>query len=438
MSQRIAFNPVDTLIFDVDRTRDPWSVHCEVRVTGRLDAERLAAAATAALRRHPMARARMEPFGGSTRRFQWLIDDGYTAVPLVIAESADDTAAEALRSQLLSRRVDLHVAPPLSLGLAHHPGGDYLIMNLSHVVGDGMSGYRLMTSICRAYAGVADPVPDLPLDLVRNLRAHVGSRTIKDATTRFKGVKGLISDTRGPGKPVRVAIDGGIDKAQGYGFQLLRLGQRETAQVMARRKKPATVNDLLLAGLALAVRRFNDRHDVTPGRVSFMMPVNLRPAEWSRELVSNIVSFVPVAVSAEHQSDLGTAQKAVGVRTAELKEQRQSGTMVDILGMTSIWPAGVRHAAIRLSRGAVVDPILDTAVLSNLGNIPEPLDFGADAGVATELWFSPPASMPLGTAVGAATMNDEMFLTIRYCNAQYDKAGAAAFADTYRRVLLDD
>jgi hypothetical protein len=35
-------------------------------------------------------------------------------------------------------------------------------------------------------------------------------------------------------------------------------------------------------------------------------------------------------------------------------------------------------------------------------------------------------------------MNDEMFLTIRYCNAQYDKAGAAAFADTYRRVLLDD
>ena len=26
--------------------------------------------------------------------------------------------------------------------LARHPEGDYLIMNLSHVVGDGMSAYR--------------------------------------------------------------------------------------------------------------------------------------------------------------------------------------------------------------------------------------------------------------------------------------------------------
>ena len=42
------------------------------------------------------------------------------------------------------------------------------------------------------------------------------------------------------------------------------------------------------------------------------------------------------------------------------------------------------------------------------------------------------------TGIGAATMNDEMFLTLRYSRRQYDAAGAAALAATWRQVLLGD
>jgi hypothetical protein len=45
--------------------------------------------------------------------------------------------------------------------------------------------------------------------------------------------------------------------------------------------------------------------------------------------------------------------------------------------------------------------------------------------------------MPAGVAVGAAMIDDEIFLTLRYCKAQFHALGAAAFANTWREVLLD-
>jgi hypothetical protein len=44
MSERVPFNRLDMLIYHFDQTPDLWSVRCEVRVGGRLDPSRLAAA----------------------------------------------------------------------------------------------------------------------------------------------------------------------------------------------------------------------------------------------------------------------------------------------------------------------------------------------------------------------------------------------------------
>ena len=279
-------------------------------------------------------------------------------------------------------------------------------------------------------------MPDVNPLAVRDLRGHVGARSVKDAIARARQLKDRVSETRSEGPPARIAIDGGAEGAKGFHFHLLRLGPDLTKQLMAQRRKPATVNDLLVAGLAIAIRRFNAERGVATGRVSVMMPVNLRPPEWSEEVVANIVSFVPVSVLESEQSDLGTAQLAVEARTRVLKEQRLSGTMIDILGMSGIWPVGVRHLFGRTLAVPLANKVLDTAVLSNLGRLAAPLDFGEDAGAATEIWFSPPGQMPLGTAIGAASMNGELFLTIRYCKGQYDAGGAAALAQTWREVLL--
>ena len=208
MSERVPFNRVDTLIYHFDQMADIWGIHFEVRVGGVLDPSRLAAAALEAVRRHPMGRARMEPFGPTTRTFHWLIDDEVAVVPLEIIDCTTDAQVEAALVRLLSRRIDLKVAPPLALALAHHPEGDYLIMNLSHVVGDGMSAYRLMSSICRAYTGSEDTQPVLPLAHVRNLRTHVGCRNLADARTRLRDLARRVSDARNDA-PATLAVDGG-------------------------------------------------------------------------------------------------------------------------------------------------------------------------------------------------------------------------------------
>jgi NRPS condensation-like uncharacterized protein len=295
-----------------------------------------------------------------------------------------------------------------------------------------MSTYRLMTSITRAYAGVEDPVPEVDPLAVRDLRVHAGARSLRDAVLRARDLRDRLSQ----GPPARVAVQGGVPGARGYGFHPLRLGPEEAEEVIARRRKPATVNGLLIAALAIAIGRFNAERGVPTGRVSVMIPVNVRPGAWSEEIVANILSFVSASVSESEQSDLDTAQLAVAARTRALKEQRLAGTMIDLLRLSSISPVGVRHFLARTVRGPIADKLADTAILSNLGRLPLPLDFGDGAGAATELWFSPPGQMPLGIALGAASMNGEMFLTLRYRKARYDAAGAAAFAATWRDVLL--
>jgi hypothetical protein len=71
-------------------------------------------------------------------------------------------------------------------------------------------------------------------------------------------------------------------------------------------------------------------------------------------------------------------------------------------------------------------------MLSNVGRLDD-LSFGAAA--VEELWFSPPARMPLGLAIGTATMNGRLFLSLRYRHRQFDDAAANRFADLYLERL---
>ncbi len=425
---RTPLNVVDQLIFYLDRLPDPWSVHCEVRVPGRLDDARVAVAASEATRLHPLARARLAGFTRRDRRLFWEIADRVDSVPLTVVDCPDDEALCEARSRLLSRRVDLSAAPPFALLLAHGPEGDSLILNLNHVAGDGISSYRLMASIARAYVKADDPTPDLEPFALRDLREHIGRRSPAGGVRRER--------ERPAGRPARVSIDGGRPGVAGFGFHLIRLERAQTAQLTARRNPPASTNDLLIASLAVAIRRFNDDRGVDPLHIAIATPVNLRPPDWPHEIVSNIFSSASVPVLAHQQSEVTRAQLAVAERTRVLKQRRQQGGIIDWPLGDGIWPVGILQLATRMLRGPTARSA-DTAVLSNLGRLPAQLDFGADAGTATELWFSPPGRMPLGLAVGAAIIDDEIFLTIRYCKAQFDASGAAAFAHTWREVLLD-
>jgi integrative and conjugative element protein (TIGR02256 family) len=148
--QTTALNALDEIYLHFDREDEPWSVHLEVGVEGRIDGERLAAAVRAAADHHPMARAQLVPVRATDRRYHWKIagELGDLDLTEVQCEAPDDLARA--REAVLSRSPTLDRPGPFALLLAHHDDGDVLVLNLHHAAGDGMSALRLMGSIARA------------------------------------------------------------------------------------------------------------------------------------------------------------------------------------------------------------------------------------------------------------------------------------------------
>jgi NRPS condensation-like uncharacterized protein len=423
-----ALNQLDQLYLHLDRADEPWGVHFEIRVDGPVDAGRLAAAIETASERHPIARARLAPWRGTDLGYRWEIADASAPAPL---EEADGDLATA-REAFYARAPSLEAAPPFGVLLAHDPGGDSVLLNLHHAAGDGMSAARLMLSIVRAYAGDDDPVPDVDPLAVRDVRSLAGSGSLSERVTRLGALGEHMATWTTP--TARVTTDGGRD-VPGYGFELLELTDDETRAVIERRRAGGTVNDVLLGGLAVAIRRWNAAHDRGCGRIALMMPVNVRPPEWRTEVLANYASYVTVSITASEHEDLDSAIAAAAERTRRIKEAGTAGLMIDLLEIPSVLPAAVKRRLqdlIPLTGNLTVD----TAVLSNLGRLDAIPDLGADAGAVRAVWFSPPGRMPLGTSFGAATLDGRLFLTLRYRHAQFDAEAASAFAAVYRDALL--
>jgi NRPS condensation-like uncharacterized protein len=197
---------------------------------------------------------------------------------------------------------------------------------------------------------------------------------------------------------------------------------------VAKRSGSATVNDVLLGALGVAIRRWNERHEAGVDRMALMMPVNLRPGEWRNDVIGNFASYVTVHLAAAELDDLGQAIEATAERTKRIKQDGVAGLIVDLLEFPTVLPSGVKRRLqdlIPLTGNRVVD----TAVLSNLGRL------DAIPGVRS-VWFSPPGRMPLGASIGVATLGSELFVTLRYRHALFDSHAAADFAALYREVLI--
>jgi NRPS condensation-like uncharacterized protein len=428
--QRTPFNAIDNVILTFDQA-EPYCIHCELRVSGQLDEERLAAAVRAAVLKHPIARSRMAAFKRhGRRRYYWEIADGIENAPLEVLECPDEETLDNARSRFLSQRVDLHTAPPFALLLAHRPNGDSLILSLNHTATDGIGSHRLMRSIAHAYAGVADPVPEFDPLAVRDLSAHVRS-SLMERMRRLRIVYELAAKQRADSAPVRIAGQGSEQRTDD-GIHLLHFNRDETIEVLTHRIPSATVNDLLVASLALAVSRWNDAHKVESQPVEVFMPSNLRPTAWAKEIVSNIVSGASVLIPKNTGNDLASVQLCVAGRTRQIKEHNLTYLAIDFFSLIKVIPTGLRHLILR----RLFENPSDLVPLTNLGELDESLDFGHDAGPATELWISGPTKFPVVTTTSALTMNGEMFLTVRYSRGTFDKAGATAFAETWRETLL--
>jgi NRPS condensation-like uncharacterized protein len=420
----VRLSRLDELYLVLDDGREPWNVHFEAHCTGRLDADRLVDAIRTAARRHPLARARLTSWHYADRGYHWQIDDALVDVPLRVVPCPDDAALATAREHLLERSPPLDAPPPFELLLARGPAGDSLVLNLHHAVADGISAMRLLASILRAYAGEDDPSPPLDPLAVREVHALAGASTLADRLLRVRALA-QHGGTRAGG-PARVALDEASDRP-GYGVELLALSREETVATRDRRTEGTTVNDVLLAALAVAIRRWNKAHGAPNRRVMLSMPINLRPPEWRTDVLGNFASYVSLSgsIAASFQSAL----ECIGRQTRAVERDGLGGVVVDMLAGCSVLTTASRRAFADVTQ-ASGSLAVDSASLSDLGVLPSMGD-----GVES-VWFSPPGRMPLGVAVGAATHDGRIRLAIRYRYEQFDRAAARSFALLYRDTLV--
>jgi NRPS condensation-like uncharacterized protein len=422
----VPFNVADEAVHLLDSPTEAWSIHLEARFAGRLDDDRLRAAVSSALARHPMARARKLPWRRTDHQYEWRIEPAPDLDPLTIVDCPDERAVDAVRAGLQSLSVPLVEAPPLRLRLVHEPLGDILMLNANHAATDGYGAMRLLQSVARAYTDREDPVHDIDLLAARNLSEGLAA---PDRATRVRRQLALAEKLRDlVAAPARVAPVGASDQA-GYRFRLVSLSEAETSALVDL-EHPGTVNDVLLAALNLAIDRWNAGHAVPCRRISVLVPANLRPAGWREEVVGNFTLLTRLSTTTRQRL---TRRRALAALTAQTQRKKRTGmgtALVELLGaspLLPLWAKSTLSPLIRLTGNRLVD----TAICSNLGRLDENLWFGGEVGEATAVHFTAPGRMPCGVSVGVVTAAGRLHLAFRYPRAQFDDAAAVRFTDRF-------
>jgi NRPS condensation-like uncharacterized protein len=418
---RRRFCALDEASYHLDSISEPWSVHLEVRLDGPVDEDRLRQAVGVALARHPRARARITIARRRRADYEWEITPAPDMDALDVVVCRDDDALQAVRADLQSLAVPLVTSPPLRIRLARHRKGDVVMLNLHHAAGDGIAALRLLRSIAHAYAGRSDSVPHTPPEEVQ----------IPARNGRWVQLRALVSELRQAAPRSVHLIPSGGENRPGYRLHHLVLDTAQTAALAAKAVAGTTVNDLLLAGLHLALDSWNSAHGGVPGRLSVLVPVNLRPRSSWYEVFGNFTFMVPVVTRPQDRGDSTATVKTIRRRTQRIKDERTPAAAVKLLNVLQHLPLPVKRGIARL---AASERVIPTAILSNLGRLDEDLDFGPELR-AREVWFSPPTRMPMGLAVGAVTARGRLHLVFRYRHPLFGPTEAADFANRYVAAL---
>ncbi|HWC11745.1 MAG TPA: hypothetical protein VG455_11025 [Acidimicrobiales bacterium] len=420
---RLPFTVIDESVHLLDTAAEPWTIQCELGLEGRLDGDRLDRAVTAGLDRHPMARVRQLPARHRDRTWSWEVPAGADVEPLSTVEWDDEDTLNKARAEFYSLPVPLVESPPLRLRLARGLRRDVLMLSANHAAFDGFGCLRLLHSVARAYRGVDDPPPPVDLSEARDVVRLLDAGDPNTRRNRSRALADKATDLLS--RPTPLAPDGGRD-LPGFGFHQVALSEVATATLGDGK---ATVNDLLVAALHLAIDAWNAERHVRSGRIGVLVPMNFRPKEWRQDVVTNFVLNARVATSAAERRDPAGALEAVTKESERLKEGG-GAALVEVLGGAGSLPLWAKEPLSPLL-WLTGNRLVDSAILSNLGQVSEPPSFGSDGGETTELWFSAPCRMPCAVSIGAATVEKRLHLAFRYRHAALGAAAARRFADCY-------
>jgi NRPS condensation-like uncharacterized protein len=291
-----------------------------------------------------------------------------------------------------------------------------LLLTINHTALDGPACLRILATAAELYGG-ADNSPAPP-----PVRTNGGEEGPPDEPPPL----GFLA------RPARVAGDTHTGTT-GNGMLI--------AELPSPRRPPGapyTVNDQLLVATALMISAWNRLHHMPPAPMRITMPIDDRPRGVDMPIGNGTrlveVPFGAAELQDEDEKSVQELLRRTARRTRALKAtaRPQLGHGAALL-TAPVLPVAVRAA---LTRGLrrLAAPWTSTALLSNIGRVPYPLDFG-DAGRATAVWFSAPARMPRGLAVTTAGTGGRLHLALRWSRALLDDTAGASLYALFEKYL---
>ncbi|OIJ99266.1 hypothetical protein BIV25_09565 [Streptomyces sp. MUSC 14] len=440
---RLPFGTVDEVSRHWLRDAEPETVHIEVHLSGRLEPGLLRHAFAEALRRHPGVLRREAAGRWYRRRYAWEVTPDPDVDPVHFPPPGPDALALA-RKRALADCPPLSVSPPLRLEVVEpgpDAGGSVLVLTLHHTALDAPTGLRLLATTAEVYGGVTDGPGAAPA----RPRPRPGKPGALPPSPRGRPAR-ITPDTSaaGTGRP---APDGTADAAAD-GMLLAEL------PVPARPPRapddgtaPYTVNDQLLVAASLMVARWNRLHGVPDRPVWLNMPVDdrtngpLMPMGNGTRLLRvpvcprDAADRTLLAAATPDPEAVARLLRQTAHRTQTLKTAPPGSPLGPSAALLTlpVLPVGVRRAVARTVRraGASKAP---TLLVSNLGRVAYPLDFG-DGGRSRAVWFSGPARRPSGASLTVTSTGNRLHVALRWSRALFDDTAAARLNELFARSL---
>jgi WS/DGAT/MGAT family acyltransferase len=370
--------------------------------------------------RYPKFRLRPLPSGSPFEQPVWADDPEFTLDRHLVdaGQVAEDGELAAVVSRLLSTPLDMRHSPwqfhvvsvPAEVGAR---AASALVVRLHHCIADGIALASVLLSL-------TDDDPDVPADQAAADRAGRDPRRPGIRTRLTAGSQDLVPvagvDPLAP-RSVRQAVDavvfGWRVLSTGVGLLLAtrdprtRLTGRLGTDKVAAWSRPldlgvvkrvaaaldATVNDVLLAVTAGALRRHLAAHGDVPHDLRVFVPVDLRPrGEPVPATLGNRfgIVFVKLPLSV---ADPVARVRAVHDRMATVKAGAQAASTFAILAVVGALPSWAHRLAVRVL-GAK-----STAIVTNVPGPTAPVFLAGARLVRLTFWVPQAGSVGLGVSI---------------------------------------
>ena len=194
-----------------------------------------------------------------------------------------------------------------------------------------------------------------------------------------------------------------------------------------------TLNDVLVTALIVTVGRWNASHRKPARQVRISVPVNARaPGQQTAGNLSRLARICALPPAAGDPAAALLPDVAGQTRRARMPVHTQERP--EFRAVAGLWcPTLVKRWLLRAALRTVGPAFCDTVMLTNLGRVADPPDFGGSAEAT--MAFSGTAQMPRGLSVATITAGGRLQVSVRYNRRLVSAAAAARFADEFISAL---